>query len=120
MVAVPGGKAEEAVKTMVAALFHGHPEATAGDLSRALGATLLLTRQRVVQAAAEAGDRSLGLIGSAPEIRDDAPTLDDGAARVDMWAPLAKSAQPGVAPMIAQPAMMATALLMDAPATAAI
>lgn len=120
-----GGKAEEAVKTMVAAFFHGHPDAAAAasDLSRALGATLMFTRERLLRAAVcaegPAGD-GLGLIGSAPEMRDAASTQGDGAARATMWAPLAKPAKGFGDAKAALSAMMAAALLVDAPPVVAM
>ncbi len=123
--AAPNGKAE-AVKTMVAAFFHAHPDAAgaAGDLTRALGAALLFARAKVVQAAArgegQGGDGGLSLIDSAPEIRDATPVLGDGAARAAMWAPLAEPAKGAGDAKVVRSAMMAAALLIDAPPSTAI
>lgn len=116
-IALPDGKAEAAVKTMAAALM-ASPAADAAGLTRALGAILLFARERMVLAAARSGEGAFSLIGSAPGVGDAALTPGDGAARAAMWA---KGGGRGVANGGAvRSAMMAAALLIDAPADVAI
>lgn len=119
------GKAEAAVKTMVVAFFCSHPDAAeaAGDLTGALGASLLFARESVVRTAARAGKQGdeggFSLIASAPEVRDARIALADGAARAAMWAPLAEPGEGATSATAngraVRSAMMAAALLMDAP-----
>jgi hypothetical protein len=118
----PGGRAEAAVTTMVEAVFSSHFGAAgaAGNLSRALGATLLFTREKVVRAAARSGQAGFGLIASVPAIRDAPPALEDGAARSAMWTALAERAEGAGDAKAARSAMMAAALLIDAPPAVAI
>lgn len=118
----PGGRAEAAVTTMVEAVFSSHFDAAgaAGNLARALGATLLFTREKVVRAAARSGQAGFGLIASVPAIRDAPPALEDGAARSARWMALAERAEGAGDAKAARSAMMAAALLIDAPPAVAI
>ncbi|MBS1164565.1 MAG: hypothetical protein H6R00_590 [Proteobacteria bacterium] len=112
------GKAEAAVKTLVAALLRSPPGASgAAELSRTLGAALMFARESVVlQALRSEG----GPIGSAPSVRDALPVTRDAGACAAMWAPPAGSAAHAGDGQALRPAMMAAALLMDAPPRVAI
>ncbi|WP_143741582.1 hypothetical protein [Pleomorphomonas diazotrophica] len=116
------GKAEAAVKTMIAAFFRAHPDAAgaAGDLARALGAAMLFAREKVVLAAARSCEGGFSIIGSAPAIRDAAPAPGEGALRAARWAAPAESQQSVADGKAVRSAMMAAALLMDAPPAVAI
>lgn len=112
------GKAEAAVKTLVAALLRSPPGASgAADLSRTLGAALMFARESVVLQALRSES---GPIGSAPSVRDTLPATRDAGACAAMWATPAGSAAHAGDGKAVRPAMMAAALLMDAPPRVAI
>lgn len=117
-IAVPDGKAEAAVKTLVAALMASSAVSEAAGLTRTLGATLLFARQKMVLAAARSGEGAFGLLGTAPGIGDAASTAGEGAARAAMWAK--SGGRDGAGASVMRSAMMAAALMIDAPAEVAI
>lgn len=117
-IAVPDGKAEAAVKVMVAALMASPAALEVAGLTRTLGATLLFARQKMVLAAARSGEGAFVLLGAAPGIGDAASTVGEGAARAAMWAK--SGGRDGAGAAAVRSAMMAAALMIDAPAEVAI
>lgn len=118
--AAPASDARAAVETMVAALLASPAALGAASLTRALGAILLFTGENVALAKARSGEGGFSLIRSAPGIWDATVPEAAGTGRAEMWAPLVKAAEHGADPRDIRPAMMAAALLMDAPAAVAI
>ena len=90
----------------------------AAGLVRTLGATLLFARERLVLAAARSGEGALGLLGAVPGIGDAASTAGEGATRAAMWAK--SGGRDGAGAAAVRSAMMAAALMIDAPAEVAI
>lgn len=117
-IAVPDGKAEAAVKVMVAALMASPAATEAAGLTRTLGATLLFARQKMVLAAARSGEGAFGQLGAAPGIDDAASTAGEGTARAAMWAK--SGSRDGAGAAAVRSAMMAAALMIDVPAEVAI
>lgn len=116
--AVPDGQAEAAVKVMVAALMTSSAASDAAGLTRTLGATLLFAREKMVLAAARSGEGAFGLLGAAPGIGDATSTDGEGATRAAMWAK--SGGRDGAGAAAVRSAMMAAALMIDAPAEVAI
>jgi hypothetical protein len=117
-IGLPDGQAGAAVKVMVAALMASSAASDAAGLARTLGATLLFARERLVLAAARSGEGALGLLGAAPGIGAATSMDGEGATRAALWAK--SGGRDGAGAAAVRSAMMAAALMIDAPAEVAI